>query len=84
MIHTPRLQLRKVHDTFLITKYYKTEKINEINKFSYKVQFTYGSATNNKLSVLECLIEIENERRLQTKVYWKETHTEQYMHYTSN
>ena len=39
MIHTPRLWLRKVHDTFMITKYDKIEKLDELNKFNRKVQF---------------------------------------------
>ena len=39
---------------------------------------------DNTLPFLDCLIEIDNEGRLQTKVYRKKTHTGQYMHYTSN
>ena len=39
MIHTPRLWLRKVDDTFMITKYDKIEKLDELNKFNRKVQF---------------------------------------------
>ena len=39
MIHTPHLWLRKVDDTFMITKYDKIEKLDELNKFNRKVQF---------------------------------------------
>ena len=84
MIHTPQLWLRKVDDTFIITKYDKIKTLDELNKFNCKVQFTYESATDNTLSFLDCLIEIDNKGRLQTKVYRKKTHTGQYMHYTSN
>ena len=84
MIHTPRLWLRKVDDTFVITKYDKRETLDELNKFNCKVQFTYESTTNNTLPVLDCLIKRDNEGRLQTKVYRKKTHTGQYLHYTSN
>ena len=84
MIHTPRLWLRKVDDTFVITKYDKIETLDELNKFNCKVQFTYESATDNTLLFLDCLIEIDNEESLQTKLYRKKTHTGQYMHYTSN
>ena len=84
MIHTPRLWLRKVDDTFVITKYDKIETLDELNKFNCKVQFTYESATNNTLPFLDCLIERDNEGRLQIKAYQKKTHTGQYMHYTSN
>ena len=84
MIHTPRLWLRKVDDTFEITKYDKIETLDELNKFNFKVQFTYESPTDNTLPFLDCLIEIDNGGRLQTKVYRKKTHTGQYIHYTSN
>ena len=49
MIHTPRLWLRKVDDTFVITKYDKIETLHELNKFNCKLQFTYEGATNNIL-----------------------------------
>ena len=71
-------------DTFVITKYDKRETLDELNKFNCKVQFTYESTTNNTLPFLDCLIKRDNEGRLQTKVYRKETHTGQYLHYTSN
>ena len=47
MIHTPRLWLRKVDDTFGITKYEKRETLDELNKINCKVQFTYESATDD-------------------------------------
>ena len=77
MIHTSHLWLH-------ITKYDKIETLVELNRFNCKVQFTYESATNNALVFLHCLIEIDNEKRLQTKVYRKKTHAGQYVHYTSN
>ena len=49
MIHTPRLWLRKVDDTFVVTKYHKIEALHELNKFNCKVEFAYESATNNRL-----------------------------------
>ena len=52
MIHTPRLWLRKVDDTFVITKYDKLETLHELNKFNCKVQFTYESAASNTLPFL--------------------------------
>ena len=67
MIHMPHLWLRKVDDTFVITKYDKIEILHEL-MFNCKVQFTYGSATNNTLPFLD-LIKRDNEGRLQTKVY---------------
>ena len=84
MINTPRWWLRKVDDTFVITKYDKIETLHELNKFSCKVQSTYESATNNTLPSLDCLIKRDNEGRLQTEVYRKKTRTGQYMHYISN
>ena len=67
MIHTPHLWLRKVDDTFVITKYDKIEILHKL-MFNCKVQFTYGRATNNTLPFLE-LIKRDNEGRLQTKIY---------------
>ena len=46
-IHTPRLWLRKVDNTFVIIKYDSIETLHELNKFNWKVQFTYESTTNN-------------------------------------
>ena len=84
-IHAYRMiWLRKVDDTFVVTKYSKIETLDELNKFNCKVQFTYESTTNNNLPFLDCLIERDNEGRLQTKVCRKKTQTGQYMHYTSN
>ena len=76
--------LRKVDNTFVITKHDKREKLDELKKFNCKVQFTYESTTNNTLPFLDCLIKRDNEGRLQTKVYRTKTHTGQYLHYTSN
>ena len=84
MIHTPRLWLRNVDDTFEITKHDKIETLEELNKFNGKVQFTNESSTNNTVPCLDCLIEIDNEGTLKTKIYQKKTHAGQYMHYTSN
>ena len=69
MIHTPRLWLRKVDNTFVVTKYHKIEALQDLNKFNCKVEFTYESATNNTLPFLDCLIKRDNEGRFQTKAY---------------
>ena len=84
MIHAPKLWVRKVDDTFVITKYDKIETLNELNSFNNKIKFTYESPVDDKLPFLDWLIEINNERKLQTSVYRKKPHTGQYMHYTSN
>ena len=39
MIHTPRLWLRKVDDTYVMAKYDKIEILAELNKFNCNVQF---------------------------------------------
>ena len=39
MIHTPRLWLRMIDVTFVITRYDKVETHDEITKFSCKAQF---------------------------------------------
>ena len=83
IIHTPHLWLRKVDDTFTITKYDKVETLDELNKFNFKVQFTYAGATNNTLPFLDCLIEIVNKGRLQTKLYRKKTNNQYITHQTN-
>ena len=40
MIPAPRFWIRKVDDTFVITKYGKIETLSKLIKFSCKVQFT--------------------------------------------
>ena len=69
MIHAPHLWLRKVDNTFVIIKYDNIETLHELNKFNWKVQFTYESTASNTLPFLDCLIERDNEKRLQTKLY---------------
>ena len=39
MMHTPRLWLRKVDNTYVIAKYDKIEILAELNKFNCNVQF---------------------------------------------
>ena len=84
-IHVSSLQLRNVDDTFVTIKYDKIETFGELNKFNWKVQFTYESETNNTLPFLYFLIErVKLIGRLQAKVYRKKIHTGEYMYYTSN
>ena len=89
MIHTPPLWLRKVDDTFVITKFDTIEILHELNKFNCKVQLTYESATNNNLPFLDSLIERDHEQRYIERIsipkyIVKKTRTGQYMHYTGN
>ena len=39
---------------FVMTKYDKTETLNELNTFNSKIHFTHESAVNKTLPFLEC------------------------------
>ena len=39
---------------FVMTKYDKTETLNELNTFNSKIHFTHESAVNGTLPFLEC------------------------------
>lgn len=48
------LWLRNIDDMFVMTKYDKTETLNELNTFNSKIHFTHESAVNKTLPFLEC------------------------------
>ena len=84
MLHAPRIWLRKVDDTFTVTKYTTEQTLNELNEIHEKVKFTAEEEENGKIPFLDCLIVRTNDNKLKTKVYRKATHTGQYINYKSN
>ena len=70
MIHTPRLWLRKVDDTFVITKYDKIETLDELNKFNclFDKKGRRGKITNQSIST-------ENTHRTIHALYIESTRT---------
>ena len=74
MIHAPRLWLRKVDDTFTITKSNIEDTLMELNKIHPKIEFTAEQEEEGKIAFLDCTI-YRNENKLETKVFKKATHT---------
>ena len=83
MIHAPRIWMRKVDDTFTITKHYINDTLNELNATHPEIEFTVKEEENNRILFLDCII-MRNGTKLKTKVYRKLTHTGQYINFTSN
>ena len=82
--HLPRVWLRKVDDTFTITKYSIQDTLKELNNINNKVRFTAEEEENRTIPFLDCSISREATGDLIMKVYRKITHTGQYINYNSN
>jgi hypothetical protein len=80
----PRVWLRYVDDTFVILKQQELSSFfDHLNNIDSNIKFTQEGSHNNSLPFLDCLITIKDSR-LQTKVYRKPTHTDQYLAFDSN
>ena len=80
----PRVWLRYVDDTFVVIKGQELQSFFEhLNGIDSNIKFTQEKSQNNSMPFLDCLITIKNNR-LQTKVYRKPTHTDQYLAFDSN
>ena len=84
MLNPPRIWLRKVDDTFVVTKQQPQELLNELNSIHQNIKFTLEEPKDNKLAFLDCEIQRNSENKLDIRVCKKPTHTGQYVHFTSN
>ncbi|XP_057308242.1 uncharacterized protein LOC130646121 [Hydractinia symbiolongicarpus] len=84
MLHASRIWLRKVDDTFTVTKHKTEDTLNELNNIYSKVKFTAEEEKDDQIPFLDCLIMRKDDNTVKTKVYKKPTHTGQYTNYTSN
>ena len=84
MIHTPRLWLRKVDDTFAISGHETSDTLKELNEIHKDIQFTAEEEFDKKLPFLDCLISRKQNQTIETSVYKKKTHTGQYINFNSN
>ena len=84
MIHTPRLWLRKVDDTFTISKYNMDPTLKELNQIHPNVKFTAEEEVNKSIPFLDCKITRTEEKMLKISVFKKKTHTGQYINFNSN
>ena len=78
-----KLWLRKVDDTFVVTKKDPQIMLSELNNIHPQENFTFEPMVNNQMPFLDCLV-IREGNNLEVKVYKKPTHTGQHIHYTSN
>ena len=83
--HPPSLWLRFVDDTFVINKAeHSQELLQHINNQDPHIQFTVEPTQQGSLPFLDTLITIQPDNTLNTTVYRKPTHTDQYLHWDSN
>ncbi|XP_071092696.1 uncharacterized protein [Haliotis cracherodii] len=77
---------RKVDDTFVILKQDQdpTLLLQHLNQQHPRVQFTIETEKDNQLPFLDVLVCRNSANRIQTSVYRKPTHTDQYIHFNSN
>ena len=83
--NSPLLWKRFVDDTFvIIKKYHREEFQTHLNSVDKNIQFTSEEpGPEGALSFLDILIKPDNEGRLNTTVYRKPTHMDQYLHWDS-
>ena len=83
---TPKIWKRFVGDTFaIIQKADKDAFLEHINSVDANIHFTYeDSKEDGSIPFLDMLIIPDEEGRLNTKVYRKPTHTDQYLHWDSH
>ena len=83
---TPKIWKRFVDDTFtIIQKADKDAFLDHINSIDSSIHFTYeDSKEDGSIPFLDMLITSDEEGRLNTNVYRKPTHTDQYLHWDSH
>lgn len=83
----PSYWFRYVDDVFLIWSYGEEEldKFHQhINNINPRIQFTMEKENNNQLPFLDVLVTKREDGKCGHKVYRKPTHTDRYLHKTSN
>ena len=81
----PSLWLRYVDDVIAVThEYFLDELYTHINSIDHNIQFTMEPENNGKLPFLDLCINILDDGGIKLTVYRKPTHTDQYLHFSSN
>ncbi|XP_048250806.1 uncharacterized protein LOC125378866 [Haliotis rufescens] len=83
---TPLCWFRKVDDNFVMQHPNNDPRtlLDHLNSQNPQMQFTMEEETNQQLPFLDVLVQKDNNNKLQTTVYRKPTHTDQYIHSASN
>ena len=69
VIHTPRIWLSKVGDTFAITHHDKINILAELNKIHGNIKLKVEDEVSKAMLLLDSLISRANENQLKTSVY---------------
>ena len=81
----PRLWLRFVDDTFVVLERSELENFfQHINAIDENIKFTQELCKDNTLAFLDCLITVNSDGSLSSKVYRKPTHTDHYLQFGSH
>jgi hypothetical protein len=92
-LHPPRLWKRYVDDTFTImNKAESSEFTTHLNSLDADIKWTteseelvnYGDKTIRQIAFLDSMVVTDEQGTLTTKVYRKNTHTDQYLNFASN
>ena len=76
---------RYVDDTFVkIHEYFVSEFAEHLNSIDENIKFTTEPETKGKLSFLDSCTTLNDDGSLDLTVYWKPTHTDQYLNFDSN
>ncbi|XP_046585202.1 uncharacterized protein LOC124292190 [Haliotis rubra] len=81
----PTCWYRKVYDTFVILQpdHDPTQLLIHLNNQHPCIKCTMESEQNKKLPFLDVLVSLTSSNHLQTTVYRKPSHSDQYMQYNS-
>ena len=84
-LEPPKLWLRYVDDTFAkIKKIFVTSFLEHLNRQHRRLKFTTEEEKDNKISFLQALVHILEDRTTKISIYRKATHTDQYLNFESN
>ena len=84
VLHPPKVWKQFVDDVYYILKSTNLENLfDHINNLHQNTKFTMEEESNAELVILDTLLK-RNNGEISVPVYWKPTHTNQYLHYSSH